>query len=107
MIINAKEAREIAANSDAWLEAELKKIEPDIKKAAELNKSPCQIHIGSIGPWDEIKLTNAQIRIIEALKKLGYHAKIEKYGAPYVPRGLSDDDGNGPSHTNYGYFIHF
>ena len=109
-IITAQEARDIAANSDAWLETELRKLEPDIKKAAELNRSPCRIHVGAVGAvplWQNIQPTNPQVRVIEALKKLGYAVRFERYGEQYVPRGLADDVGDGSKHTNFGYIIHF
>lgn len=106
-MITAKDAREIASQSDAWLQTELRKLEPDIKKSAELNKSPCTIHLGSVATWEVLQPTNAQVRVIDALKKLGFTVKFEKYGASYVPRGLQDDDGNGPTHKNFGYIIYF
>lgn len=33
-----------------------------------------------------------------------YKVAYERYGEAYVPRGLADDDGNGP-HSNYGLIV--
>ena len=45
----------------------------------------------------------------ELLKKLlqshGYSVSYQEYGEAYVPRGLSDDYGDGPSYRNYGFVI--
>ncbi len=44
-------------------------------------------------------------RLILALRSLGYEANLYPHGSPYVPRGLADDDGNGPRTQNYTIII--
>lgn len=47
-----------------------------------------------------------QTRIIEKLRALGYTVQwIDSDSESYVPLGLADDDGEGPSYTNYGIQI--
>ena len=43
--------------------------------------------------------------MIETLKDQGYVVSIEQDGASYVPRGMADDEGDGPEYTNYGFHI--
>ena len=43
---------------------------------------------------------------MDKLKALGYVVTWQgAYGESYVPRGLADDDGNGPKHINYGMTV--
>ena len=47
-----------------------------------------------------------QTGIIEKPRALGYTVQwLESEGESYVPRGLADDAGDGPSYTNYGIRI--
>ena len=39
------------------------------------------------------------------LISLGYVVKLMKYGGTYIPRGLSDDNGDGPTYINYGLCV--
>lgn len=52
-----------------------------------------------------VEPTPVQARVMEELKELGFSVTFGKDGEPYVPRGLSDDNGNGPKHINYGFHI--
>lgn len=60
---------------------------------------------GSLGPHEKISVTPFQQRVIDALQKNGFSAKMEIYDEGYVPRGLADDDGNGPIYQNYALTI--
>ncbi len=62
---------------------------------------------GSVGPFEQTKVTPLQQAVIDALAKLGYGAKLELYGDKYVPRGLQSgyDDDAGPQHQNYSIIV--
>lgn len=107
-MITAKEARQIYDESGAEVNNFLKyKVEIHIVSAAKSGKREVVIHIGTTGPYEYVdqKITPLEWAILDKLKELGYTAKIENYGDSYVPRGLADDDGDGPSHRNYGFMI--
>jgi hypothetical protein len=46
-----------------------------------------------------------QARVMEDLRNAGFEVTFGRDGKSYVPRGLADDDGNGPSHINVGFHI--
>ncbi len=107
-MITAKEARQVYDESGAEVNNFLKyKVEIHIVSAAKSGKREVVIHIGTTGPFEYVdqKITPLEWAILDKLKELGYTAKIENYGDSYVPRGLADDDGDGPSHRNYGIHI--
>jgi hypothetical protein len=107
-MIDAKEARQLYDESGAEVEHFLKhKVEIHIVSAAKSGKRQVQIHIGTTGPYEYVdqKITPLERAILDKLIDLGYVAKIGNYGDDYVPRGLADDDGGGPKHTNYGFMI--
>jgi len=109
-MIDAKEAKRLYDASGAEVQAFLtNEVEPSIIKAATGGKRSIFILIGTVGPFDHLidKIKPIERAVEKAINTLGYNCKIEKDGASYVPRGLADDDGNGPSHTNYGYKINW
>jgi hypothetical protein len=107
-MITAKEAKQLYDESGAEVDHFLKHTaEINVVSAAKSGKRKVEILIGTTGPFEYVdqKITPLEKAIITKLKELGYTAKIENYGDSYVPRGLADDDGNGPSHRNYGFII--
>jgi hypothetical protein len=107
-MITAKEAKELYDKSGQEVADYLKHtVEKEVVKAAEGGKRNTIIHLGSKGPYEYLDsmVTPLQKTVVWKLKELGYHADIKLYGDSYVPRGLADDDGNGPSHQNYGIHI--
>jgi hypothetical protein len=107
-MITAKEAKELYDQSGHEVADYLKyTVEKEVVKAAEGGKRNTVIHLGSKGPYEYLVqvITPLQQAVVEKLKELGYRAEIKLYGESYVPRGLADDDGNGPSHENYGIHI--
>lgn len=107
-MITAKEAKELYDESGAEVAGFLKgSVEAIVIEAARGGKRVAYILLGSVGPYEYVDqvITPVEKAAVEKLKTLGYTAKIVKYGESYVPRGLADDDGNGPSHTNYGIQI--
>lgn len=104
-MITAKEARALYNQSGAEANAFLKnEVEKKVMDAANGGKKYTFIHLGSLGPHQYIEqtVTLVQRQVIEKLQELGYHAEFALDGPPYVPRGLANDDGRGPLHTNYG-----
>lgn len=83
------------------------KVKPVVTVAAMLGKRIAFIHLDSIKQHGHLYLaiTPLQQAVVDKLVKLGYNAVIKIDGEPYVPRGLADDDGNGPTHQNYGISI--
>ncbi len=107
-MITAKEAKQLYDESGAEVALYLKSnVEFEVTNAAKSGKRHVEILIGTTGPYEYVdqKITPLEKAVITKLKELGYTAKIENYGDKYVPRGLADDDGNGPSHRNYGFII--
>lgn len=107
-MITAKEALELYDASGAEVNLFLKhSVESEVIKAAKGEKRTVFIHLDALAPFDHLdqRTTPLQRAIVAKLISLGYRAKIRLDGAPYVPRGLADDDGDGPSHTNFGIEI--
>lgn len=104
-MITAKEARRIAVTSGVNVAKEVNKIEPAIRAAAEDGKT-CVIHfIDAIRVHNDVIPTALQNRVMAHLSELGYNVIISTYGDKYVPKGLSDDNGDGPLYINYGYVM--
>ena len=107
-MIDAKQAKQLYDQSGAEVEQFLKNsVEKKVTDAAKGGKRQVFIDLGSLGPYEYVdrKLTPLNWAVVQRLVELGYHAKIVLDGDKYVPRGLADDDGNGPSHQNYGIQI--
>jgi len=107
-MITAKEAKELYDQSGQEVADYLKHtVEKEVVKAAEGGKRETIIHLGSMGSYDHLDqiITPLQKAVVWKLKELGYRAEIKLDGDWYVPRGLADDDGNGPKHINYGIQI--
>lgn len=105
-MLTAKEAKELYDRSGAEVNDYLeRKIGPQIQKAAESGKRTVFHLIDCEETWKTIEMTPFQRQIHDKLTELGYHVRFGRDGDPYVPRGLADDDGNGPRHTNCGFTI--
>jgi hypothetical protein len=107
-MINAKEAKALYDKSDQEVADYLKnKVEPVVIKAATLGKRKVFILLGSTQFSSEMRdeITPVRRSVVEALEELGYVVSIAQDGESYVPRGLADDDGDGPLYTNYGFHI--
>ena len=104
-MITAQEAKQLYNQSGAEVEQFLKsEVEPKVIDAAKRGKRSTFIFLGSTGPYEYVgpKLTPLNRAVWDKLIKLGYEARIVFDGEKYVPRGLADDDGNGPEHQSYG-----
>lgn len=107
-MITAKEAKELYDKSGQEVAEYLKHtVEKEVVKAAEGGKRTTTIHLGCLEPFRylEQEITPLHKAVEWKLKELGYRTQIAVYGERYVPRGLADDDGNGPKHQNYGIHI--
>lgn len=108
-MITAKEAVALFDHAGKEVDDYLKyTVEPKVVKAAETGNRNVTIFLGSVavscnnlyGIVDKITIA-AKAKLTE----LGYIADIYTYGEAYVPKGLSNDDGRGPQHKNYGLHI--
>jgi len=65
------------------------------------------IDMGSVKQFEYLQstVTPLQKAVELKLKELGYRAEFKLDGDKYVPRGLADDMGNGPTIQNYGIQI--
>ena len=107
-MINAKEAKALYDKSGHEVANYIKvKVEPVVIKAATDGKRKVFIQLGATQFSSEMRadITSVHRGVALTLKELGYVVSIEQDGASYVPRGMADDDGDGPSYTNYGFHI--
>lgn len=106
-MISAKQAKELYDQSGAEVEKFLKhNVEQKIKDAAGSGKRHVFICQGSIVSYSHPTMTPLEKGVMDALTELGYKVSFTKHtDHTYVPRGLADDNGNGPEHQNYGFNI--
>ena len=107
-MITAKEAKELYDKSGQEVADYLKyTVEKEVTNAASGGKRYTIIHLKSLGPFRHLDqvITPLQKAVVARLKELGYSSEIILYGDHYVPAGLADDNGKGPSHQNYGIHI--
>jgi hypothetical protein len=107
-MINAKEAKALYDKSGQEVADYLKHtVEPAVTRAATAGERYVFILVGSTQFEFEmrVKITSVHQGAVAALKELDYVVSIARHGESYVPRGLADDDGDGPLYTNYGFHI--
>ena len=107
-MITAKEAKELYDQSGQEVADYLKhSVEQKVKDAAKGGKRQVFIDMGSVKQFEYLRstITPLQKAVEWRLKELGYRVEIKLDGASYVPRGLADDMGNGPTIQNYGIVI--
>lgn len=114
-MITAKEALELTRVSETHIAKCMNVLDQNIREAAKDGIRVFRTSNttafggeslgGSLGPCEKISVTPFQQRVIDALQKNGFSARMEIYGERYVPRGLADDDGNGPIYQNYALTI--
>ena len=109
-MLTATEAKKLYDESGAEVQNYLDTVvEPLVTDTAKKGQRSCHINIDTIETFENLstKITPLQYGVLKKLEELGYRCSISLKGLPYVPRGLADDDGNGPKHTNYGFNIHW
>lgn len=105
-MIDAKEARELYEQTGANVQEYLDNtIEPRVKEAIELGRTQCEVLVDAKETYRRIEPDTFDKQVITKLKALGYTVSFGFYGDTYVPRGLADDNGEGPVHRNVGFII--
>ena len=107
-MIDAKQAKQLYDQSGAEVEQFLKhEVEKKVTDAAKSGKREVFVDMGSVKMFHHLAdtITPLQKAVADKLKTLGYRAEIKLHGESYVPCGLADDNGNGPTITNYGIQI--
>lgn len=108
-MITAKEAKKLYDESGVEVENFLTyNVEKEVTSATKAGKRTVTINIGTITPYQDLDqiITPLNRAVSDKLRNLGFSVAIQKYGDSYVHRGLAaDEDGNGPSHRNYGFVI--
>ena len=105
-MITAKEAKALYDASDAEAKRLMKSFESRIIEAAKSGKRWIVITIGSSPTTQTPQPDSVQKRVMELFNELGYVSRwVPQYDDAYVPRGLVDDDDNGPSYINCGIHI--
>lgn len=106
-MISATEARELydASGKDVenWINC---KVRTQVESSAKSGNWFVYIPIDSIESYAPLpNPTNLEQAVMSKLISLGYVVKLMKYGGTYIPRGLSDDNGDGPTYINYGLCV--
>jgi hypothetical protein len=104
-MINAIQARELVAESGVEADAVLKTLDPLITNAAKEGKRELFYFLDAERTSSNLPSTPLNKMVLSKLGTLGFSANMSWHGVSYVPRGLADDDGNGPQHKNFGYLI--
>ena len=107
-MITAQEAKQLYDESGHEVEQFLKQsVEQRVTYAAKGGKRQVFIDLGSVKQFEYLDrtVTPLQQAVADKLKTLGYRVEIKLDGDKYVPRGLADDNGNGPTIQNYGIQI--
>lgn len=105
-MISAKEALELYNISLHTLQKYLyENFHSQIRQASMAGKREYKHNIGSTDSHFVPSVSNLEVKVIEELRKYGYIVDLRFYGDSYVPRGLADDDGNGPIYKNYGIMV--
>lgn len=112
-MITAQEARDLLAQADETVNFYLVKVDAIVKKALAANKRSAFLYVEDL--WNAFDHFDAhyaepslsQAAVMRKLKTLGYGVTFgaDEEMEPYVPRGLADDDGNGPLYNNIGITI--
>jgi hypothetical protein len=107
-MITANEAKQLYDESGAEVEQFLKNnVEQNVANAAKGGKRQVFVDMGSVEQFEYLDrtVTPSQKAVADKLKTLGYRVEIKLDGDWYVPKGLADDNGNGPKIVNYGIQI--
>lgn len=107
MTITAKEARELTNKSEKAVQTALVPVYDLIRTNAQKGETSCFWHLDTIEQSYHIPVESMTQAMIDTLHKHGFHCQVRTQGEAYVPRGLADDEGNGPKHINYGIAIYW
>lgn len=106
-MISAAEALELSNKAKTRVEYDTfltKTIEPAIKKEADLGRKEVFIKTDTILSYASFELPSDGIEryAYDILNELGYKVTYTTQGPKYVPRGMSDDYGNGQEYIDIG-----
>jgi hypothetical protein len=105
-MITAKEAKALYDASGIEVKKFIENtVGPKIENSAKEGKVSVFIFLNSVPLYYTMWLTPFEQNVVKELRKLGYLVQCGYDGAEYVPVGLSDDDGDGPMHRNFGLII--
>lgn len=106
-MITAAEAKTLYDQSGAEVTAFLKhQVEPKVKEAAASGKRVVFVYVDSRPTYKTVSPTPLLSQVMTKLRSLGYIVDWrDSEGAPYVPLGLADDNGDGPKYVNFGMTI--
>ena len=105
MMISVEEARKLSEANDKHFNHLIDAIGTAIKNAAEKGERVYHCYIS--GLWEAKSISylpvenGPQSKVINKLRSYGYVAQLVTDGDRYVPRGLADDNGDGPEHINH------
>ena len=103
--MKAQEAFKLAKSAEGYRK-KVNEILKQIEEAAMEEKMELFVLIDTVEYNMPIPpLSNEMKFVKDSLEKLGYEISIDTKGESYVPRGLSDDYGEGPKYENYGMYI--
>jgi len=112
-MITREQAKEKADSVGKVPDFIAKQIEQLIWKAAEEGKYEVFLYITDLWKgfdvYDCVSPTKLQKNVIKFLTGDPYNftATFTSYGETYVPRGLANDDGDGPTYANWGILVKF
>jgi len=105
-MISAKEAKALVESSEERVLQVMKMLGGQIEYRAMRGQ---QEYLYSFGDKEVLgglpEMNNEVKAVVNKLIAEGYKVNYCFHGERYVPRGLSDDDGNGPEHSQYGVLI--
>ncbi len=104
-MLSAKEALQLKNDSLVALDKYLlDNFHSQIQQAAMQGKCTYTFNMGS-AEHSAPRLGHLQQKAFDELKKYGYVVSYGFYGEGYIPRGLANDDGDGPTYKNYGITV--
>jgi hypothetical protein len=104
-MLTAFEARKITEESDIKVDNILDQLDSLIRARARACKDTLSCYLPDT--WyastlrEGIHPNDFQRKIMNKLADHGFKVKLARDGDPYVPKGLADNEGNGPIHYNW------
>lgn len=103
--MKAQEAFKLAKAANEYRK-KVDEILSQIKDSAMEEKMELFVYVDDVEHNMQIPPLSDETKFVKnALEKLDYEVSIDTKGESYVPRGLSDDYGEGPKYEKYGMYI--
>ena len=107
-LITAAGAAALSEESEAHISLPLMEIDKTIRELASGPEGVREFICYVPGTWHSQPVldlcprpTSLQNRIMHVLYDVGFQVRFDTDKTSYVPRGLADDDGNGPEYINW------